>query len=75
MDFRIRDCRIVHRKGSIVSLTSDFFGAASQNSFLATIKKILYEDTLANVHCQEDGTTSIVDTDILQLETLMPKKN
>ena len=35
---------------------------------------MLYEDTVACVHWQEDGTTSIVDVDILQLETLMPKK-
>ena len=35
---------------------------------------MLYEDIMARVHWQEDGTTSIVDIDILQLETLMPKK-
>ena len=35
---------------------------------------MLYEDTMTRVHRQEDGTTSIVDTHILQLETLMPKK-
>ena len=29
---------------------------------------------MAHVHRQEDGTTSIVDIDILQLETLTPKK-
>ena len=29
---------------------------------------------MACVHCQEDGTTSIVDINMLQLETLIPKK-
>ena len=53
----------------------DFFGTASRNvRYFGTIKKMLYEDTMARVHWQEDGTTSIVDIDILQLETLMPKK-
>ena len=35
---------------------------------------MLYEDTMVCVHWQEDGTTLIVDNDILQLEILMPKK-
>ena len=52
-----------------------YFGAASRNDrYFGTIKKMLYEDTIARVHWQENGTTSIVDIDILQLETLMPKK-
>ena len=29
MDCRIRDCRVVCREGSIVSVPPDFFGAAS----------------------------------------------
>ena len=54
----------------------DYFGAASRNDrYVGTIKKVLYEDTMARVHWQDDGTTSIVDIDILQLETLMPQKN
>ena len=54
----------------------DYSGAASRNNrYFGTIKKMLYEDTIARVHWQEDGTTSIVDIDILQLETVMPKKN
>ena len=45
MDCR-RDCRIVHRQGSKVSLTPEFFGVASQNGrCFGTIKKVLYEDT------------------------------
>ena len=75
MDCRIRDCRIIHREGSIVSVPSDIFGAATRNiRYFGTTKKMLYEDTMARVHWQEDGTTSIVDIDILQLETLIPKK-
>ena len=75
MDCRIQDCRIVHREGSIASVPPDFFGPASQNNrYFGTIKKMLYEDTMARVHWQGGGTTSIIDIDILQLETLMPKK-
>ena len=52
-----------------------YFGAASRNDgYFGTIKKMLYEDTIARVHRQENGTTFIVDIDIRQLETLMPKK-
>ena len=53
----------------------DYFGAASRNDrYVGTIKKVLYEDTMARVHWQGDGTTSIFHIDILQLDTLMPQK-
>ena len=69
------DCRIVRREGNIVSLTPNYFGAASRNSsYFGTIKKMLHEDKMTHVQWQEDGTTSIIDIDILQLETSMPKK-
>ena len=43
-----------------------YFGAASRNDgYFGTIKKMLYEDTIARVHWQENGTTSVVDIDIL----------
>ena len=50
------------------------FGAAIQNDTLSTIKKIFYEDTMAKVHWQEDWTTSIAESDILQPERLVSKK-
>ena len=43
-----------------------YFGAVSRNDgYFGTIKKMLYEDTIARVHWQENGTTSVVDIDIL----------
>ena len=58
-----------------VSVSSDFSGAASWNNrYFDTIKKMLYEDTMVYVHWQKDGTTSVAGIVILQLETLMPKK-
>ena len=66
IDCRIRDCRIIHREGRTVSVPPGYFGAASRNDgYFGTIKKMLYEDTIARVHWQENGTTSVVDIDIL----------
>ena len=75
MDCRIRDCRIIHNEGSIVSVPPDYLVQPVETTgTLARSRKYYMKIQWHEVHWQDDGTTSIVDIDILQLETLMPKK-